>query len=209
MIGWLQRLSHHFGYHSPSYKPGPPPHYRLCWKDPTRSKEDQCCGQVQEFDPYRAEREEYEAEFVKPRLVNEYGDEIDDWDYYFDEHGQYPDYYRNPGYDPYWACQGHREGWTYHPEPIDQRVRILHNDETLTAVAMFSAERGKRSITVKFDPPVVIDDRYPTFTSDCEEFYLTDFDCARMIWGQGMEFPDPVWKLHTDDAASIVASGGG
>ncbi len=81
----------------------------------------------------------------------------------------------------------------------------------------FSADRragrpGKqRSVYVRFAEEIVIP--YPHNEgfahSRGEEFYLSDHGCARMIWGQGMEYPDDSWCLDAKDAVEILKGGGG
>ncbi len=62
--------------------------------------------------------------------------------------------------------------------------------------------------TVMLDPSkprsctVHLESRPPGY-SDLEEFYLREYDCALMIWGQGNSGPDSTWRLHEADALMI------
>jgi len=95
-----------------------------------------------------------------------------------------------------------------------KRVRIRRVDDSeFEATAVFSNGRRKMdSVAVYFDNRVwVTYDRRTTdgYWSNGAEFYLAKHDCAIMVWGQGNEFPRDVLRLHPDDAAEILNTGGG
>lgn len=92
-------------------------------------------------------------------------------------------------------------------------VRVLSdNGEVRVGRASFSPDRTKaRSVAVYFDEPIKVPLPEPGSFKESrgEEFYLRDHGCAIMVWGQGTEFPNPAWHLHPEDAAAIIAGGGG
>lgn len=92
------------------------------------------------------------------------------------------------------------------------KVRVIsETGEERIGNVSFSKCRGKSTVFVIFNEPIKVP--YPTpgtfKMSYGEEFYLKEFNCAINVWGQGTEFPNYAWKLHPDDAAEIVATGGG
>lgn len=92
------------------------------------------------------------------------------------------------------------------------KVRLISpKNEVYTGQAILSQGRGKSTVHVVFDAPIKIPLPEPGYfkESKAEEFYLSDYEGAIMVWGQGFDFPNYALKLHPDDASQIVETGGG
>ncbi len=62
--------------------------------------------------------------------------------------------------------------------------------------------KKKYSVSVIVDEPIWNGERN-------QEFWLQQFDCALMWWGQGDAGPIDDWKLDPEDAKKILEGGGG
>lgn len=72
---------------------------------------------------------------------------------------------------------------------------------------VLSNGRGKTSIRLDFDPPLVLGAPTMGLLSNTEEFNL--LSGARLIWGQGMAEDVDDWMLDKEDRLRIATEGGG
>lgn len=79
--------------------------------------------------------------------------------------------------------------------------------ELKTGTAQFSKGRGKKTVGVRFDPPLVLG--WPTMgqTSGTEEFNL--LTGRRYVWGQGCGDDVDDWTMDEKDRVHILETGGG